>query len=79
MSDDDVRQNLIRALGETGYPQAIPYLRKLIADSGAGIYACKASVEMFGLEREDFVDQVTDIITVGEFYELAGGGQIVFT
>ena len=52
---------------------------ELIADSGAGLYACKASVDMFGLTTEDFVPQVTDVITVGEFYELAAGGQIVFT
>lgn len=30
---NDVRQDLIYALGEIGYPQAIPYLRKSIADS----------------------------------------------
>jgi len=29
---DDIRLNLIRALGEIGYPQAIPYLRRLLAD-----------------------------------------------
>jgi len=34
---------------------------------------------MFGLTLEDFVPQVRDIITVGEFYGLAGGGQIIFT
>ena len=27
----------------------------------------------------DFIDQVQDIITVGEFYEKAAGGQIIFT
>lgn len=52
---------------------------ELIADSGAGLYACKASVDMFGLTMEDFVPQVRDIISVGEFYARAGGGQIVFT
>jgi peroxiredoxin family protein len=52
---------------------------EMIADTGAGIYACKASVDMFKLEKSDFVDHVTDIITVGEFYEMAAGGQIVFT
>ena len=31
VDDEDVRQNLIHALGEIGYPQAVPYLRKLIA------------------------------------------------
>jgi peroxiredoxin family protein len=38
-----------------------------------------ASVEMFGLEKEDLVPAVEDIITVGEFYGLAAGGQILFT
>jgi len=52
---------------------------QMIADTGAGIYACKASVDMFKLEREDFVDYITDVITVGEFYEMAAGGEIVFT
>jgi peroxiredoxin family protein len=52
---------------------------ELIADSGAQLYACKASVDMFGLTMDDFVPQVEEIISVGEFYALAAGGQIVFT
>ena len=52
---------------------------EMIGDTGCGIYACKASVDMFGMEKADFVDQVEAIITVGEFYELAAGGQIIFT
>jgi len=32
-----------------------------------------------GLEKNDFIPQVQDIITVGEFYEMAPGGQIIFT
>jgi len=51
----------------------------MLADTGAGLYACKASVDLFGLEKNDFVPQVNDIITVGEFYEMAAGGQIIFT
>jgi len=57
----------------------IPEFVELISDSGAGLYACKASVEMFKLAKEDFVSQVDDVLTVGEFYELAAGGEIVFT
>ena len=49
------------------------------ADTGAGLYACKASVDLFGLDEGDFIEQVEDIITVGEFYEIAAGGQIIFT
>ena len=57
----------------------IPEFIEMIADSGAGLYACKASVDLFGLTKDDFIPQVQDIITVGEFYGLAAGGQIIFT
>jgi peroxiredoxin family protein len=57
----------------------IPEFVEMIADSGAGLYACRASVDMFGLTIDDFVPQVSDIISVGEFYNLAAGGQIIFT
>ena len=52
---------------------------ELIGDTGAGMYACKASVDLFGMHEDDFVEQVQGVITVGEFYEIAAGGQIIFT
>ena len=57
----------------------IPEFIELVADSGARLYACKATVDMFGLTMDDFVPQVEKVLTVGEFYELAGGGEIIFT
>jgi peroxiredoxin family protein len=57
----------------------IPEFIEMIADTGAGLYACKASVDLFGLSKDDFIDQVNDIITVGDFYTMAAGGQIIFT
>ena len=57
----------------------VPEFVEMIADSGAGVYGCKATVDMFGLSDGDFVPQVTACITVGEFYEQAAGGEIVFT
>jgi peroxiredoxin family protein len=57
----------------------IPEFVEMIADTGAGMYACKASVDMFNLDEDDFVPHLSDIITVGEFYEMAAGGQIIFT
>jgi peroxiredoxin family protein len=57
----------------------VPEFVEMIADSGAGIYACKATVDMFGLTDVDFVPQVDEVLTVGEFYEKAAGGEIVFT
>jgi peroxiredoxin family protein len=57
----------------------IPEFIELVHDSGVQLYACKASVEMFALTMDDFVPQVEDIISVGEFYARAAGGQIIFT
>jgi len=57
----------------------IPEFVEMVSDSGAGLYACKASVDMFKLTAADFVAQVDEVLTVGEFYELAAGGEIIFT
>ena len=57
----------------------IPEFIELVADSGVRLYGCKATVDMFGLSMDDFVPQVDAVITVGDFYALAAGGQIVFT
>ena len=58
---------------------SIPEFVEMIHDTGAGMYGCKASVDMFQLKEEDFCEQIDSIITVGAFYEMAHGGQIVFT
>ncbi len=51
----------------------------MIHDAGGEIYACRASVDMFHLKKEDFCDDLDDVISVGQFYEKAAGGQIIFT
>lgn len=73
-----VTRKLAREMEKLDIPP-IPEFVEMIADSGAPLYACKASVDLFGLGEDDFIPQVEDIITVGEFYGLAAGGQIVFT
>jgi len=60
----------------------IPPVREFIemcSDAGAELYACKATVDMFHLKKEDFCKQIKEIITVGEFYEKSAGAQIIFT
>lgn len=57
----------------------VPEFIEMVHDAGCKLYACKASVDMFKLTREDFCPQVEDIITVGDFYAHAAGGQIIFT
>ena len=63
-----------RKMGETDI-RPIPEFIEMIA----GIYGCQASCYLFGLTKDDLIEQVKDIITVGEFYALAAGGQIIFT
>ncbi|MBS4025150.1 MAG: DsrE/DsrF/DrsH-like family protein [Clostridia bacterium] len=57
----------------------IPEFIEMIDDAGGKIYACLASVEMFKLKKDDFCEQVEKIITVGEFFDMSAGGQIIFT
>ncbi len=53
----------------------------MITAGGGEIYACKLATDMFKLKKEDLIDHVKDIITVGDFYGLADGEgtQIIFT
>jgi len=52
---------------------------EMIHDAGGKIYACKATVDMFKLTKDDFCSQVDKVLTVGEFYEKSAGAQIIFT
>lgn len=73
-----VTRQMEKKMAELDIPP-VPEFITLLADSGARLYACKASVDMFDLTRESFIDELEGIITVGEFYGLAAGGQIIFT
>jgi peroxiredoxin family protein len=58
-------------------PTVREYLEMLV-DGGAKLYACKMSVDMFGLKKEDFVEGVEDIVTAGDFMDMTEGAQIIF-
>ena len=53
----------------------------MITAGGGEIYACKLAADMFKVKPEDLNEHVQGIITIGEFYEKAGGegSQIIFT
>jgi len=60
----------------------IPPVREfieMIDDAGGELYACKATVDMFHLTKNDFCPQMKEIISVGEFYEKSADAQIIFT
>lgn len=54
---------------------------ELFVAGGGNLYACKLATDMFKVKKEDLSEHVKGIITVGEFYEKAGGegGHIIFT
>jgi peroxiredoxin family protein len=56
----------------------IPEFLEMLTDMGANLWACRMSVDMMDLDREDLFDGVIDIINVSEFIELSEGAQIVF-
>lgn len=58
-------------------PPIREYLQMLV-DAGAKLYACKMSVDMMGLTKEDFVEGVIDIVTAGDFIDMTEGAQIIF-
>jgi peroxiredoxin family protein len=56
----------------------VPEFVKLLHDMGAKFWACKLSVDMAELTKDDLIDEVEDIINVSEFMELSEGAQLVF-
>lgn len=52
---------------------------KILVESGAELYACELAMKMFKRTREDLLPEVKDVITAGDFYDLADGAQIIFT
>lgn len=58
-------------------PPVREYVQMLV-DGGANLYACKMSVDMMGLKKEDFVDGVLDVVTAGDFMDKTAGAQIIF-
>ena len=52
---------------------------EILSEAGAELYACELAMKMFKRTKEDLVPQVKDVITAGDFYELADGAQIIFT
>ena len=46
---------------------------EMIVAGGGKLHGCQLAVDMFKLKRTDFVDDLEDIITVGDMFALANG------
>jgi peroxiredoxin family protein len=59
----------------------VPSVREFltqVSDAGGHLWACKMSVDMMKLTKDDFIEEVEDIINVSDFLELSRDGQIIF-
>ena len=60
----------------------LPTVREMLtmlADSGCSLYGCELAMKMFGRTREDLLPEVAGVLTVGDFYDMTEGAQILFT
>ena len=44
---------------------------EILSDSGAKLWGCKLAIDMFHLEREDLIDELDGVLTIGDFYNRA--------
>lgn len=60
----------------------LPTVREMLEildEAGAELYGCELAMKMFKRTKEDLLPQVKDVITAGDFYDLAENAQIIFT
>jgi peroxiredoxin family protein len=67
-----------KSMEELSLPSAREMI-EILADAGAELYACELAMQMFKRKSEDLLPQVKEVITAGDFYDLAEGAQIIFT
>ncbi len=46
---------------------------EILSASGVKMWACKLAMDMFHIEKEQLIDEVDGILTVGDFYDKAAG------
>ena len=53
---------------------------EILSDSGCRLWACKLAIDMFHLKKEDLIDEIEGILTIGDFYNRADeeGTQLLF-
>jgi len=56
----------------------VPEFLEMLSGSGVQLWACRMSVDMMDLEKDDLIDGVEDVINVSEFIDLSDGAQVIF-
>mgnify|MGYP003574471865 FL=1 len=66
-----------KEIAKLDFPPVREYMQT-IADAGGKMYACKLSMDMMGLEKDDLFDEVEDVVGAMEFMEMSEDAQIIF-
>jgi peroxiredoxin family protein len=56
----------------------VPTFLAHLQDMGCHLWACKMSVDMFGLTEDDMLDGLDGVLNVGDFMEIIDGAQTMF-
>jgi peroxiredoxin family protein len=68
---------LKKQIADQGVPEVPEFLR-MLHEMGVQLWACKMSVDMMGLDEDDLIPEVEDVINVNEFMDLSESAQVVF-
>ena len=64
-------------IAKLDFPDVDDFL-ELISASGGKMYACKMSMDMMKLQKENLVEEVEAVVGAMEFMEMSEGAQIIF-
>lgn len=46
---------------------------EILSASGTKLWACKLAMDMFHIEKDNLIDELDGVLTVGDFYNRSGG------
>lgn len=61
--------------------QKVPTIRELVRnakEAGVKLHACSTTMDVMGLKKEDFIEEVDDVVGAATFIQLSEGGQVIF-
>jgi len=62
-----ISKMMLKQMEKLDIPPVDEFL-EILSASGVKLWACKLAMEMFNLKREDLIDELDGILTVGDFY-----------
>ena len=60
------------------WPPSVPLADAEAKALGVHLYACEMAMHVLGLQADDFVHEVEDVLGVATFLRLSEGGQTLF-